>query len=362
MPTPLERYQADCQKPDFIADEAQHQAVTALNDLYIRLLEAPEQQKNRLFRRRVDAPVAGLYMWGGVGRGKTYLMDNFFESLPLRRKKRYHFHRFMQLVHHELRNRQGQKNPLDAIAADFAKEAKVLCLDEFFVTDITDAMLLGGLLTALFACGTALVTTSNIAPDGLYENGLQRQRFLPAIEQLKTHTKVLNVDGGVDFRHRQLTLTERFYCPLDNQASAFMEEWFAQLAAEELIERDTEAQIEGRLLAARALAGGVAWFEFRTLCDGPRSQNDYIALAKRFDTVLLANVEAMSSDGDDIARRFINLIDEFYDSGVKLIITSDVPIADLYRGGGLEFEFHRTESRLTEMQSQEYLSQAKRLD
>jgi cell division protein ZapE len=268
--TPLESYRQDSLRPDFIADAAQQQAVLALDDLYQRLVEAWERSKSASLRRRSSEPVLGLYLWGGVGRGKTYLMDIFFNTIPFRRKKRLHFHRFMQEVHHALREHQGEKNPLEAIADTFAKEAKVLCLDEFFVTDITDAMLLGGLMTALFARGTTLVTTSNIEPDGLYRNGLQRARFLPAIEQIKRHTQVLNVDGGQDFRLRQLTLTERYLCPLDKQADAFMEQWLVQLAGQESLQRNTSLEVEGRALAAHALGQHLAWFDFRTLCDGPR--------------------------------------------------------------------------------------------
>lgn len=359
--TPLESYRADCQRPDFVADAAQEQAVLALDDLYRRLVAAWEKHKQTRLPRKSPEPVIGLYLWGGVGRGKTYLMDVFFKAIPFRRKTRLHFHRFMQEVHHGLRDRQGEKNPLKGVAADFARDAKVLCLDEFFVTDITDAMLLGGLFDELFALGVTLVTTSNIEPDGLYWNGLQRARFLPAIALLKRYTQVLNVDGGVDFRLRQLHLTERYHCPLGEQADAFMAQWLAQLTDEqEAPERDVDVTVEGRPLRARAVTPTLAWFDFRTLCDGPRSQNDYIALARRFDTVMLSDVERMGAITDDQARRFINLVDEFYDSGVKLIITSEVPIADLYSAGRLEFEFQRTESRLQEMQSQEYLEQAKR--
>lgn len=356
--TPLERYQADCQRADFIRDAAQEEAVLALEDVYQRLVRAWQEHSNRRLKRRNrrDGPPQGLYMWGGVGRGKTYLMDTFFEAIPFRRKKRLHFHRFMQEVHRALRERQGEKNPLESIADAFARDAKVLCLDEFFVTDITDAMLLGGLTTALFARGVTLVTTSNIEPDGLYYNGLQRQRFLPAIEQLKRYTKVLNVDGGQDFRQRDLTLDERFCCPLDEQAEAFMEQWLTQLNADKPLERDTHIELEGRRLAVRALADRLVWFDFRELCDGPRSQNDYIALAQGFDTLLLSNVEGMNAACDDIARRFVNLVDELYDTGVQLIISSEVPISELYGSGKLEFEFQRTDSRLTEMQSQEYLA------
>lgn len=355
--TPLEHYRQDCQRPDFVADAAQQQAVEALDDLYHRLIKADDKPARGFWKRKQSTePVTGLYMWGGVGRGKTYLMDVFYQALPLEQKARTHFHHFMREVHQELTKRQGEKNPLTGIAREYASNVKVLCLDEFFVTDITDAMLLGGLFTELFALGTTLVTTSNIEPDGLYWNGLQRQRFLPAIEQLKKFTQVMNVDGGTDFRMRHLTLTERWSCPLGEEADAFMEQWLVQLTEDKTTPtRNTPIEVEGRELVANALGDKVAWFDFMTLCDGPRSQNDYIALAEQFDTILLSNVERMGSENDDQARRFINLVDEFYDSGINLIISSEEPITELYTSGHLEFEFQRTESRLQEMQSEEYL-------
>jgi cell division protein ZapE len=358
--TPLETYRQACLRSDFIADAAQERAAQALDDLHKRLVSAWENHRAHRFHLKAPDPVIGLYLWGGVGRGKTWLMDAFFAAIPFRRKKRLHFHRFMQEIHHALRDRQGQKNPLESIADEFSRDAKLLCLDEFFVIDIADAMLLGGLLAALFERGVTLVTTSNIEPDGLYMNGLQRQRFLPAIEQLKRHTQVLNVDGGVDYRLRSQEMTERYLCPLDDRADAFMEQWVQQLAGDEVLQRKTSIELEGRKVAVRVLGEHLAWFDFRTLCDGPRSQNDYIALAKRFDTILLSNVERMNAMLDDVARRFVNLVDEFYDAGVKLIVTSEVPIAELYSSGHLEFEFQRTESRLQEMQTQEYMAQSRR--
>ncbi len=359
--TPLERYQQDCQSPAFVVDDAQKQAVEELNDVYQRLLQPPKKKGGWFSRNKVQT-VIGLYMWGGVGRGKTYLMDTFFEALPFKEKKRMHFHHFMRMVHHKLQQRQGEKNPLDAIASEFASQARVLCLDEFFVTDITDAMLLGGLLGELFRLGVTLVTTSNIVPDKLYENGLQRDRFLPAIDQLKQFTKVLNVDGGEDFRLRHNNLTDRYLCPLGDDTEELMEQWLQQLTRDEgILQRDVELPVEGRVLQAKAVGNRLAWFDFRTLCEGPRSQNDYIALAKRFDTVLLSHVERMGADDDSEARRFINLIDEFYDRGVKMIISSEAPILEIYRDGRLEFEFERTASRLQEMQTEEYLERERRV-
>lgn len=355
--TPLEKYRQDLQRPDFAEDPAQRRAVEALQQVHDDVLADQQRLQGLLGRLRKPRTRTGLYMWGGVGRGKTYLMDVFFEALPIEAKRRMHFHRFMQYVHREMRRRQGHRNPLVEIAADFAAGARVLCFDEFFVTDITDAMILAGLLETLFDHGVTLVTTSNIEPDYLYWNGLQRARFLPAIELIKRHTRILNVDGGIDYRLRLLEQAELFHCPLGERAEYFLEERFRALEPEHgESRRDLDLEVEGRSIHARRANEDVAWFEFRELCDGPRSQNDYIELAREFHTVLVANVERMGGQLDDMARRFINLVDEFYDRGVKLIVTAEAPIEDLYAGGRLDFEFERTRSRLLEMQSHEYLA------
>ncbi|MCH8544343.1 MAG: cell division protein ZapE [Alcanivorax sp.] len=354
--TPLEHYQRDLTRPEFFHDPAQQRAVERLDMVYQELM-AGTGRRSGLFRRRRPQKIQGLYMWGGVGRGKTYLMDVFFEALPFPEKRRMHFHRFMQHVHQEMRARQGQKNPLVNIARDFARATRVLCFDEFFVTDITDAMILAGLLEVLLEEGVTLVATSNIEPDGLYRDGLQRARFLPAIALLKTHTHVLNVDGGTDYRLRLLEQAELYHCPLGDKSEAFLTERFATLETEHGNHRENvDLNVEGRVIRARKVSDDVVWFDFRALCDGPRSQNDYIELAREFHTVLLGNVERMGGATDDLARRFINMVDEFYDRSVKLIVTAEVPIEDLYAGGRLEFEFDRTRSRLLEMQSHEYLA------
>jgi cell division protein ZapE len=359
--TPLDQYQRDLTRPDFHHDPAQARAVAGLQDLYERLMVDAERRRKVFGRMRKAQSQTGLYMWGGVGRGKTYLMDVFYESLPFAEKERTHFHRFMQQIHREMRARQGEKNPLEGIARDLARRVRVLCFDEFFVTDITDAMILATLLQTLFEEGVTLVATSNIVPDDLYRDGLQRARFLPAIALLNKHTKVLNVDGGIDYRLRLLEQAELYHCPLGHTAEAFLVERFATLETEHGDhQEDVDVIIEGRPIRARKISDDVAWFEFRSLCDGPRSQNDYIELAREYHTVLLANVERMGVATDDIARRFINLIDEFYDRGVKLIITAEVPIEDIYGSGRLEFEFARTRSRLLEMQSHEYLARPHR--
>ncbi|MEH6492096.1 cell division protein ZapE [Halopseudomonas sp.] len=359
--SPLERYKADLQRPDFFHDPAQEKAVRHLQRLFDELI-ASEQAKPGLLGRlrgKKPEPVKGLYFWGGVGRGKTYLVDTFFDALPFERKMRTHFHRFMQRVHQELKVMKGKKDPLKLIAARFAEEARVICFDEFFVSDITDAMILGSLMEELFAQGVTLVATSNIVPDGLYKDGLQRARFLPAIALLNSQTEVVNVDNGVDYRLRALEQAELYHWPLDCEANASLRRSFDSLVPDmdEVVEGE-ELMIENRGIKSLRVCEDVAWFEFRALCDGPRSQNDYIELGRIFHAVLIANVEQMGGSKDDMARRFINLVDEFYDRNVKLIISAEVELKDLYTGGRLEFEFQRTLSRLLEMQSHEFLARA----
>ena len=363
--TPRERYQSDLQQPDFSHDPAQEQAVEQLQDLYDRLLAtAPVKQGffSRLLNKGApQAPVRGLYFWGGVGRGKTYLMDAFYDALPFEQKMRSHFHRFMQRVHKELNQLDGEKNPLNLVAEKIAKEARVICFDEFFVSDIADAMILGGLFEQLFSRGVTLVATSNIIPDNLYKDGLQRSRFLPAIALVNKHTEVVNVDGGVDYRLRALEQAELYYYPLDEGADKSLALSFASLNPdEEHMEHNQPIDIEGRPIVARCLSDDVVWFEFKELCDGPRSQNDYIELAREFHAVLLSNVPQMSVATEGPARRFINLVDEFYDRNVKLVISAEVALDQLYIGERLTFEFERTQSRLLEMQSHDYLAMGHR--
>ncbi len=358
--TPQERYQKDLERPEFQRDSAQEDAVRRLQSLYDKLVAAESERNKPLVKLRLklkkghETPIRGLYFWGGVGRGKTYLMDTFYEALPFERKMRVHFHRFMQRVHRELKSLRGEKNPLEIVARQFADEARVICFDEFFVSDIGDAMILATLMDGLFSRGVTLVCTSNIAPDGLYKDGLQRARFLPAIELVKKHTDVVNVDGGVDYRLRSLEQAELFHYPLDAESDISLQQSFDSLAIEGG-SHSLELDINGRKLKAINHADDVVWFEFKELCDGPRSQNDYIELAREFHAVIISNVPVMGKDRDDQGRRFINLIDEFYDRNVKVILSAEAAITDLYRGGRLGFEFERTESRLLEMQSREYL-------
>jgi cell division protein ZapE len=368
--TPTQRYQADLERAGFYPDPAQRQAIEYLQSLYDRLLAA-EQDSNRggLLRRLLAGfkppqsiqPVKGLYLWGGVGRGKTYLMDTFYDALPFERKMRVHFHRFMQRIHADLKKIEGEKNPLQLIAAQLAAEVRVICFDEFFVSDITDAMLLGGLFEQLFGRGVTLVATSNIMPDGLYKDGLQRSRFLPAIALINQHTDVINVDGGVDYRLRALEQAELYHFPLDDEANNSLGRSFASLNPDEQhLQENQPLDIKGRLIVARRVCDDVVWFDFKQLCDGPRSQADYIELAREFHTVLISDVPQMAASTDDMARRFINLVDEFYDRNVKLVLSAEVALELLYLGGKLSFEFERTRSRLWEMQSHDYLAKEHR--
>ncbi len=370
MSTPWELYQADLQRDDFSYDAAQEMAVKHLQRLFDDLIAAEERRSqtvgligklsNRLNKKKPQ-PEMGLYFWGGVGRGKTYLVDTFYDALPFQRKMRTHFHRFMQRVHADLTALVGEKNPLTIVADNIAEEATVICFDEFFVSDIGDAMILGGLMQELFDRGVTLVATSNIVPDGLYKDGLQRDRFIPAIKLLNQFTEVVNVDSGVDYRLRTLEQAELYHFPLDSAANASLQKSFENLVPDvRHIERNVDVQVLGREIPARAVCDDIAWFDFTALCDGPRSQNDYIELGKLFHAILISDVPSMNIKNDDLARRFINLIDEFYDRGVKVVMSADAAIPAIYEGGKLEFEFQRTTSRMLEMQSHEYLAREHR--
>lgn len=358
--TPIEKYQQDLKQSDFQYDAAQETAVEELQRLYDELTQPKKKLKWRIrlkskFGKGMTKPsIQGLYFWGGVGRGKTYLVDTFYDCLPFKKKLRIHFHRFMHRVHQELKGLDGQSDPLKIIAAKLAKETRVICFDEFFVSDITDAMILGTLFEYLFGHGIVLVATSNIIPDELYRNGLQRARFLPAIELINQNTRVVNVDSGVDYRLRTLEQAEIYHFPLDDKATENLHRYFQQLAPEEG-RSDCVMTIEGRDIPVLRDADGVVMIEFEALCDGPRSQTDYIEISRIYHTVLLANVRIMDQSSDDIARRFIAMVDEFYERHVKLIISAEVSMESLYQGQRLAFEFKRCMSRLQEMQSLEYL-------
>lgn len=343
----------------FTPDAEQRKAVEALDRLW-KTLCADQTEFSGLariwkhFRGQAPGRVRGIYLWGSVGRGKTWLMDLFYESLPIAGKRRVHFHRFMQRVHKELAELGQVSDPLPHIAKRWAESTQLLCLDEFFVSDIADAMLLSGLLQGLFDNGVTLVTTSNSRPEDLYRDGLQRAKFVPAIEALKTNCKVLHLGGNEDFRLRILEQSETFRQPLSEASARALAENYEQIACGS--DLDSEIWINSRTLVARRRSDGVAWFDFRELCDGPRGSSDYIELAKAFNTVLISGVTVMEEIDSDVTRRFINLVDEFYDRNVKLLMTAEAPIDALYTGKRLAFEFQRTTSRLTEMQSHEYLA------
>jgi cell division protein ZapE len=303
---------------------------------------------------RPRVPEQGLYLWGGVGRGKTHLMDIFFDALPFERKLRVHFHRFMQRVHNALTEHGGAKNPLEQVAEDIADDAMVLCFDEFFVSDIGDAMILAGLIDALFRRGVTLVATSNIPPADLYRDGLQRSRFLPASALLESHLQVTHLDSTTDYRFRTLSRADLWHVPHEDSARASLEEYFTSLTGRPVGDA-VVIEVNQRQLPLIAGATGVAWFDFGTLCEDARSASDYVEIAREYHTVLIENIPVIGKDREDAARRFVNLVDEFYDRNVKLIATAAEPPESLYVGTRLAFEFERTVSRLQEMRTQEYL-------
>ena len=362
--TPLEIYNKDIKEHGFQKDTAQLQAVTALDKLYhefIEYLETPVEKpsgwKTWFSNKQPKLPESpkGLYFWGGVGRGKTYLVDTFFDALPTDKKMRVHFHRFMYRVHDELNALGDVNDPLELVADKFKAETEIICFDEFFVSDITDAMILGTLFQALFKRGVILVATSNIPPQDLYRNGLQRARFLPAIELIQSNCEVLNVDSGIDYRLRTLEQAEIYHSPLDEQANKNLCHYYEQLVGEGK-KGTSSIDINHRQIDVVQATDGVLHATFSQLCQTARSQNDYIELSRIYHTVLLADVKQMNATIDDAARRFIALVDEFYERHVKLIISAEVELEALYAGGLLEFEFKRCQSRLIEMQSHDYLA------
>lgn len=362
--SPIEKYRKDLEREDFQYDAAQENAVKHLQRLFEDLQNKPLpvtgfkkvlNRWKRVVAKQQSKTVQGLYFWGGVGRGKTYLVDTFYDCLPFKNKMRVHFHRFMHRVHEEMKTLAGQADPLKIIAKRFADETCIICFDEFFVSDITDAMILGTLFEELFAHNVTLVATSNIIPDELYRNGLQRARFLPAIKLINEHCDVVNVDSGIDYRLRTLEQAEIYHHPLDEQAVTNLDTYFKQLSVE-AGKVGKEIEINHRMLTTVQESDGVAHFEFSELCESARSQGDYMELSRLYHTVLMANVTQMNVDCDDAARRFIALVDEFYERKVKLIISAEVPMEELYSHGGLEFEFKRCLSRLQEMQSHDYLA------
>ena len=361
MQTPLDKYTSDLEQEEFNADPAQKAAVMHMQRLFEKLVAQPQspsgllQRVQSLFKKDNEPVIKGLYFWGGVGRGKTYLVDSFYECLPFENKMRLHFHRFMQNVHKELKSLGNIESPLKIIAQRLSEETRIVCFDEFHVSDITDAMLLAGLFEALFEKGVVLVTTSNQHPDQLYQGGLQRERFLPAIELIKQYTEVINVDSGVDYRLQFLDHAEIYHSPLDERANAMLEDDFVHVSPDEGTKGEL-LEIEGRTIETVRCGDGVVWFDFKALCDGPRGAADYIEIARQYQTVLLANIPVLDDHTNDMTKRFITLVDEFYDRNVKLIITAEAKPDGLYTGKRLAEAFKRTISRLEEMRTHDYLA------
>ena len=352
-------YQHALEQRGFESDAAQQNAVDRLQRAYQEWAHYKSRRSSSLKRMLIRPEVPrGVYLWGGVGRGKSFLMDSFYSVVPLVRKTRVHFHEFMRGVHHQLDELKGIADPLDEVARRIAKKYRLICFDEFHVSDIADAMILYNLLGALFNNGVSFIMTSNYDPDLLYPDGLHRDRMLPTIALLKDKLDVLNVDAGVDYRKRALDQVESYYTPLGAAADHALRTAYAKVA--ETADEDPCVRIEAREIRALRRAGGIIWFDFATLCGGPRSQNDYLEIASRFHTVVLSAIPAMSAAQSSEARRFTWLIDVFYDHKVKLLMSAEVVPEELYTEGTLANEFHRTVSRIIEMQSRAYMEAPRR--
>ena len=364
-------YQEAIASGEILADPHQAILVEALAPVYEALvatsLTAPTpKEKPNLFSRFLSLVgsddeeavldlIPGVYIWGGVGRGKTFIVDFFYKNLPIQRKQRTHFHSFMKSVHDQMRLQGNIENPLKAVAKKIAAESRVLCLDEMHVNDITDAMLLGGLFKYLFKDGVTLITTSNIEPSGLYKDGLQRQQFLPAIALLEKHTRVVNSEGEMDYRMRTLEGADVYLIGTDEAVENELHDYFTKLVGEDAEIISEAVKINGRGIPVKRRCKAVAWFDFDALCVSSRSTLDYIELASQFSTVLISDIPVMTTMQDDAARRFVNMIDEFYDRGVNVVVSAETSVDGLYTGKRLAFEFQRTISRLMEMRSNEYL-------
>jgi len=354
-----ESYQHALSERGFTEDPAQRHAVERLQRAYDDWVVFKTQRGNKL-KRLISPPQVprGIYLWGGVGRGKSFLMDTFYSSVPIKRKIRLHFHEFMRGVHHQLNELKGMTNPLDEVARRIAKKYRLICFDEFHVSDIADAMILYNLLQALFEQGASFVMTSNYVPEALYPDGLHRDRLLPAIGLLNSKLDILNVDAGVDYRQRVLAQVKAYHIPLDVNTDQALRQAFARIA--ETADEEPRISIESREIKALRRAGGIVWFDFAMLCGGPRSQNDYLEIASRFHTLILSGIPQMSAAMSSEARRFTWLIDVFYDRRVKLIMSAEVAPEQLYTEGILANEFVRTVSRIIEMQTAEYMETERR--
>lgn len=355
----LEIYQQQLAAKNYQPDQQQQLVITELQRVYNDFLAAEKRRKSRWFRwlKKFNLAklktVKGAYLSGPVGAGKTWVMDIFFHAVPSKKKLRFHFHRFMQYVHHEMKLLEGQPNPLRKVAKTLARHAHLLCLDEFLVTEITDAMILANLLEALFKYNVTLVTTANTAPADLYRNGLQRQRFLPAIALLEQNTTVMQLQSNQDYRLRIQKPVDTYFYPLNDAAYAHMQQSFDYYAQDSNVIHE-RLEIDGRSITVVGCKNKTVWFDFDVICSSPRSQMDYLAIAHRFNTVLISNIPQIKSEQDNFATYFIKLVDIFYDARVRLIISAQVPVYEIYPHGRLRAEFQRTESRLIEMQGDEY--------
>ena len=355
--SPMTWYQAASEQPAFIRDSAQAKAIEYLDRLWVELMMF-KRKRNRFLGRSLRSPQLpkGLYFYGGVGRGKSFLMDAFYGCLPYRRKRRVHFHAFMAEIHHRLGELKGEKDPLKSVAAEIAKETRVLCFDEFHVSDIADAMILGRLLENLFQEGVVLVATSNYAPSELYPQGQNRSSFLPTISLIEDKLTVLNVDGGEDYRLRTLKPAEVFYIPINSENEQKLADLFSKMTSGK-VKQPVKIIINDRELECNARSDKAIWFDFRALCFGPRSQADYLYLAEHYEIVFISGIEKLNSSERSEARRLTWLIDVFYDYRVKFCATSEVSAEEIYTEGDFAEEFVRTVSRMVEMQSEEYLKQ-----
>lgn len=349
-------YKSAIKQHGHVEDQAQLRVVEALQALQDEIIGSVSfaGRLRTLLPGTATAHPRGIYLWGGVGRGKTFLMDLFYATLNIKKKKRIHFHRMMRDIHTRLKCLENVANPLDQVADDIASETRVLCFDEFFVSDIADAMILGRLLEGLFERGVVLITTSNARPPALYKEGLQRARFLPAIELLEKHTHIIELAGDMDYRLKLLQEAGTYLTPLGDDAQSKLMHYFQEIASADRVEEHV-LDVLGRDVQSVRCAKGIVWFDFMAICDGPRSQEDYIEIARWYPTVIVSDMPVLERELEDPARRFIAMVDEFYDRKVKLIVSAATDIDALYQGNRLQFEFSRTASRLSEMQSNEYL-------
>lgn len=353
--TPLEYYREQCEKGVIVEDPLQLAALDHLQRVYHDLIREQQRRSGLASWFRKTSLIKGLYLWGGVGIGKTFMMDCFYHTLPFPNKMRMHFHQFMQSVHNALAQHQGEADPLFVIAKELSNKTMVLCFDEFFVADITDAMILGRLFKALFANGVCLVTTSNVTPDDLYKNGLQRLQFLSTIAMIKQNTDVVHVPTIIDYRLRHLKEAGVFYTPLNKAATDNMEKTFELLASNRSVDTNP-IDIYHRLIKIKKQAGDIVWFDFSDICSVPRSQKDYLAIAERYRTVFISDIPIIEASNKDTICLFISMVDVFYDARVRLVISAAESVADIYSRGYKVLEYTRTHSRLLEMQSTDYFA------